>query len=194
MVLGQTGNNQIGALGWRSTYGSGDRSKYAMYGNDSPITYYSVSRFANPGLKWEETFEYNLGIDLNAYNGRVDLVMDLYQRDSYDLLFNKPLPETTGFESTRANLGRVRNTGMEIMLTTRNVSTPVFMWKTAFSFTYNKNEVLDLGDENEAVYSRWSTVEGYPIGMGWVYLVDRIFQVDDFNYDEASGRYTIKED
>ncbi|MGC9344485.1 MAG: SusC/RagA family TonB-linked outer membrane protein, partial [Bacteroidales bacterium] len=192
--LGQTGNDQIGAWGWMATYGSGTRSKYPVYGNDSPITFYSVNRFPNPLLKWEETFEYNLGIDLNAYRGRLDFGLDIYLRDSYDLLFNKPLPHTTGFFNMRTNLGKVRNSGIETYLTTRNISTTDFLWKTSLNFSFNNNEVLDLGDSNEAIFSRWAVVEGYSIGEAYLYQVDRIFQEEDFIYDAERDEYTLKEE
>ncbi|MGC9344097.1 MAG: hypothetical protein ACP5E3_15445, partial [Bacteroidales bacterium] len=126
--------------------------------------------------------------------GRLDFGLDIYLRDSYDLLFNKPLPNTSGFGSTRANLGRVRNSGIETYLTTRNISTSDFLWKTSLNFSYNNNKVLDLGDSNEAIFSRWAVVEGYSIGEAYLYQVDRIFQEEDFIYDAYKDKYTLKEE
>jgi TonB-dependent starch-binding outer membrane protein SusC len=188
--IGNTGNDQIPAWQWMSTYGSGGRSRYDMFGTDQPVAFYAPSRMVNPELKWESTLDYSLGLDLMAYRGKIDLSLDFYIRNSYDLLYNKPLPQSTGFTSIFYNLGEVRNTGIETVFTTHNIDRPDFGWKTNFNLSYNKNEVVNIGGDNEATYGRWSIVEGMPINTAWLFEVDRIFQYDDF--DLIDGAYVLK--
>jgi TonB-linked SusC/RagA family outer membrane protein len=177
--LGQTGNDAIG-FAYLSTYGSGSRSKYPIFGDDNPIAYYTRG-LANPNLKWEETFETNLAIDFASFRGRLNLSLELYSRNSYDLLYSKPVPITTGSRTVQANLGKVNNKGIEFMATTHNISNRNFSWKTDFNISYNHNEVISLGEEYEAVTSgyRW-VYPGYPIDAFFAYRVDRILQEDDF--------------
>jgi TonB-dependent starch-binding outer membrane protein SusC len=188
--IGNTGNDQIPAWQWMATYGSGGRSRYDMFGTDQPVSTFSPSRMVNPKLKWESTIDYSLGLDFIANRGKLDLSVDYYIRNSYDLLYNKPLPWSTGFTSIFYNLGEVRNTGIETVITTHNIATADFNWKTNFNLSYNKNEVINIGGDNEATYGRWSIVEGMPINTAWLFEVDRIFQYDDF--DLVDGRYVLK--
>jgi TonB-linked SusC/RagA family outer membrane protein len=188
--LGSSGNDAISGWQWMSTYGSADRSFYPIFGDDEAARFYSPSRMANPNLKWESTFEYNFGAELNAFSGKLDLALDFYNRDSYDLLYSKPVPYTSGFPSVVINVGKVRNRGFEMALTTHNISTPDFSWKTEFTFSYNMNEVLDLGKDNEGTYAAWSVVKGQPLRSAWLYQFDRLFQEDDFTM--VDGKYVLK--
>ncbi len=188
--IGNTGNDQIPAWQWMATYGSWGRSRYDMFGTDQPVSYFSPSRMVNPKLKWESTIDYSLGVDLMANRGKLDVSLDYYIRNSFDLLYNKPLPQTSGFTGVFFNLGEVRNTGIEAVITTHNISTPNIKWKTNFNISYNKNEVVNIGGDNEATYGRWSIVEGKPINTAWLFEVDRIFQYEDFDF--VNGRYVLK--
>jgi TonB-dependent starch-binding outer membrane protein SusC len=188
--IGNTGNDQIPSWQWMSTYGSGARSRYDIYGTDMPAAFYSPSRMVNPQLRWESTLDYSLGMDLSAYRGRIDLSLDFYIRNSYNLLYNKPLPNTSGFGGIFYNLGEVKNQGVELVFTTHNIDRPDFNWKTNFNFSYNENEVISIGGNNEATYGRWSIAEGMPINTAWLFEMDRIFQIEDF--DLVNGSYVLK--
>lgn len=188
--FGSSGNDAISGWQWMSTYGSSDRSFYPIFGDDEVARFYGPARMANPNLKWESTFEYNFGADLNAFSGKIDLSIDIYNRDSYDLLYSKPVPYTSGFPSVVINVGKVRNRGAELALTTHNISRPDFSWKTEFTFSYNLNEVLDLGKDNEGTYEAWSVAKGQPLRSAWLYQFDRLFQEDDFT--KVDGKYVLK--
>ncbi len=192
--VGSTGNDGFARWQWMSTYGMGGqgRSFYPIYGNDSPVAYVNSQRLANPDLKWESSFEYNLGADLSAYKGRLNINLDLYNKRSFDLLYSKPIPNTSGYGSVFVNIGEVRNRGIEVAVTTRNFSNSNFLWKTEATLSYNQNEVIDLGETNEGIMQNWAVVEGEPLQSAWLYEQERLFQNDDFNL--IDGKYVLKQE
>lgn len=135
---GTTGNADIGNYAARGLY-SIDQS--ASYGN-LPGAY--PSQKANPDLTWEKTKAVNIGIDISFFK-RIDLSVDAYQKTSSALLFQKPLPATSGYSYIFENAGSVRNRGIEFNLTTRNL-VGAFRWETNFNIAFNRNKVLSLAD------------------------------------------------
>ena len=136
---GETGNQGIddeyAALG---RYG---RANYAEVPGIAP------SNIANPELRWETTRELNLGLDLGFLDGRVNLIGDVYSKKTSDLLVERPLPRTTGFDSFFDNVGSIENRGLELALNTINVQRPGedgFRWTTDFNIAWNHNEVTAL--------------------------------------------------
>ena len=108
------------------------------------------SRIGNDGLAWEKNEEFDLGIDLSFLNGRYSLTMDLYRKTTKDLLIDLPTPNYTGFPTNATNFGKLRNEGLEIQL---NV-TPIdrkFKWNSNLNFTFNRSEVLDVGEQKEII-------------------------------------------
>ncbi|MEO5999850.1 MAG: SusC/RagA family TonB-linked outer membrane protein, partial [Chitinophagaceae bacterium] len=102
---GKTGNQSIGNYLWQGTYVTG-----ANYGGDPGIRSGSIP--VN-NLTWETTDQYNLGLDVEVLNSRLQFTADAYSKHTSGLLFNVPLPSTTGFGSTTQNLGQIENKGIE---------------------------------------------------------------------------------
>lgn len=174
----------------------------------------------NQKLKWETTYQYDLGLDLTLFKSRVDFVLDLYYKDTRDMLFKATLPSQTGFSTQWQNIGRVENRGLEAALSTVNIKTGNFMWTTSLTFDMNRNRILDLGsgiemmpnNVDKGIFKEEPTrlMLNQPIGIIWGYECTGNYQLDDFdicyagtkipvdpslvtseNYDEFS--YTLKE-
>ena len=98
----------------------------------------------NPSLKWEETTQQNIGIDLALFDNRIKITTDAYIKDTNDLFLDVPLPSTTGFDSGIANIGSVQNKGVEFTLQTSNIEKENFNWSSNFNISFNKNEITAL--------------------------------------------------
>jgi len=98
----------------------------------------------NMNLKWETTYAKNLGIELGLLKNRISLELDLYDKLTEDLLWQKPTPPSSGFSTQIDNIGTVQNKGYEILLSTENVSTAKFRWSTDFTFAQNTNTIKEL--------------------------------------------------
>ena len=146
MSWGKTGNNSIGDYG---AIGSMSSSSYSF--NGSIIGGYSPSSIDNPNLGWETTTTNTIGIDLSLFKNRIQLSMDGYINNTKDLLLDVPVPTTTGFESLLKNIGEVQNRGIELEVNARVFEKKDFSWISNFNISYNKNEVKELGEDDEPI-------------------------------------------
>ncbi|CEN45821.1 conserved exported hypothetical protein [Capnocytophaga canimorsus] len=120
----------------------------------------NVTSPPNNKLRWEKTENYNVGFDAGFFNNRIRLAGDWYQRKSTDLIGLRALPLENGFNSTTVNWAQVSNKGYEISLSTQNIKTDNFDWKTTISFSHNKSHVDRIQvKENDRMPSR----EGLPV-------------------------------
>ena len=129
-------------------------------------TVISAETAPNPNLKWEKTSNVNLGIDFALLKNRIHLSVDYYYRKSTDLISSRKLPLETGFAYTSVNWASMKNSGWEISLNTRNISTKDFTWTTNLNLGFNTNEVLN---ETVAENSTYPGREGYPVGALFAY-------------------------
>jgi TonB-dependent starch-binding outer membrane protein SusC len=124
-----------------------------------------------PELKWEVLSTANVGVDFGLWKSRVNGTVNFYNNVTTDLFVTQELSRTTGFTSLDINTGKVLNRGVEVMLDIDLVRTKNFLWNVYGNFTYNKNEVLDLGKADEFESGTAIIKEGYPIGthfeVGW---------------------------
>ena len=120
----------------------------------------------NRRLRWEKTHTANIGLDAGFFGNIVNLSVDAYYRKGNDLISLKMLPLETGFMSTMVNWASMRNRGVEVALSTRNINTRDFRWVTNFNLAYNENIVL-----NETVPFNQTTPsrEGYPVNAIFAY-------------------------
>ena len=134
---GQTGN-----------YGIGEAAAYSTLTSDSyasTLAYYAGS-FGNNALSWEKTHSWDVAADFGFFNNRIQLSVDWYTKTTTDLLYQVPVPSVFGTTTVTDNLGSVLNHGLEIELNTQNISNRDFTWSTSFNVSYNRNKVLQLGD------------------------------------------------
>jgi len=145
---GVTGNNNI--------------SYDAAYATLSAVSYagaagYNASSLGNADLGWEKTHSTDLAIDFGLLNNRIQLSLDWYTKTTKDLLYNVPVASASGFSSIWGNLGEISNKGIDIEITTHNL-TGKLKWNTSFNASYNTNEVVSLGTDDTPIYSGWNGV------------------------------------
>lgn len=115
----------------------------------------------NSKLRWEKTASYNAGIDFAVFKNAINMSVDYYYRRGTDLIGAMELPWSTGFTSMNVNWASMVNEGIEVNLTTRNITTKNFSWYTTFNFAYNRNEVLKM---MIPAGQTTPSLEGYPVG------------------------------
>ncbi|MFL5743732.1 MAG: SusC/RagA family TonB-linked outer membrane protein [Niastella sp.] len=102
------------------------------------------SRLPTPGLKWETNLNFNTGVDFGFLKNRIYGSFNYYRRTSKDLLYSKPLAGSTGFTAISANIGELRNTGVELELNVVPVSNNDWRWLVGINVAHNKNEITSL--------------------------------------------------
>jgi len=137
--IGRTGNAEIGNFGSRGLV-SGD-ANYNLAPGTRP------SQLPNPNLSWEITDQTNIGIDFGFLNNRITGEIDVYSKNSTDLLLTIDVPGTTGFATQTRNVGSLLNRGIEFVLNTDNVNVEGFSWKTSLNFSSNTNRVENLNGQ-----------------------------------------------
>ncbi len=144
---GVTGNTEIGNFNSLATISSGT---ILVGGALQPTS--SVSRLANPDIRWEKSQLFDVGVHLAILNYGITLEATFYNKRTVDLLLDRPVPSQTGFETVVDNIGEIQNTGVELLLTTSNIRTANFHWTTILNANYNKNRVVKLGVNDEDIF------------------------------------------
>ncbi len=139
--VGITGNQEIGSYRTQTFIGStniaiGDAVYPGLYPND---------RMGNPDLKWESTTQYDIGIDIGLFDGRINAAFDYYNKLTEDMLLDVPLPTSTTVGKVQMNYGSVENKGIEFTINTHNIKSKDFNWFTDITFAANKNKIVKLG-------------------------------------------------
>jgi len=156
---GQTGNSNIGGYLWGTTI--------AMI-KSSLGTGYKPQNLPNESVKWEKQEQFNVGLDLGFLYDRVSLVVDWYRKESKDMLMNLQLPSYMGTSGNASsaltapmgNYGHIRNTGVEITLSTHPI-VGAFEWDSEAQISFNKNKLIALdGTDNAQIvgYGQWTDV------------------------------------
>lgn len=122
----------------------GATNQVTIDGVGTTLAYYP-QRLPSPGLRWETTEQYDIGVDMGFFKNRLNFTADYYHKVTDNLLLDVDLPLTTGFESVTQNVGSMKNTGIELSFNSRNV-VGEFEWSTNFNIAFVQNEVLSLGD------------------------------------------------
>ncbi|WP_281613248.1 TonB-dependent receptor [Flammeovirga sp. SubArs3] len=136
---GIVGNDNIGTYAYMGKVGSG--ANYPIGGATQPGSY--PASIENQKLKWEESEQTNIGLDVGLVQDRIELTVDAYIKRTSDLLLNAPLPRSTGYDNAIQNIGALENKGIEFNLNTVNVDKEV-RWSTNFNISFNRNEVTNL--------------------------------------------------
>lgn len=171
---GITGNERIGNYDSQNQYIFGD-----YYYNDVSGVIPNTT-LGNPDLKWEETNQSNIGLDLMFLDGRINLVTDLYIKNTKDLLNLTLLAQESGFDNAWTNFGSIQNKGLEITLTTTPVKTRYFKWTTEVNYSRNENIITDLAGVSRAD-DIWWIGEGYEAGSFYGYKYLSVYQYDESN-------------
>ncbi|PSR56418.1 SusC/RagA family TonB-linked outer membrane protein [Adhaeribacter arboris] len=115
----------------------------------------------NPNLKPLKVKEAEVGLELRLFDNRINLDFAAYRKNTVDEILAVDISNASGFGQTRVNVGKLRNKGIEALLTLNPVRTDGFNWESAFNFTINKSEVLELAPGQ----TRFDTGTGEFIGI-----------------------------
>lgn len=197
---GQTGNSNIGGYRWGSPLSSRIMTGLGVS--------YRPTQIANPNIKWESQEQWNLGLDLSFLNNRIDLVLDLYSKESRDMLMKQQLPTymgTNGNVSSQlsapwGNYGHIRNQGLEITLNTRPLILKDFNWSSDFVISFNRNKLLAIDGSDASVimgYGQWSdevsrSVVGESLYNFFGYVTDGVYRdLEDIQNSPKPAAYPV---
>lgn len=162
--------------------------------------YLPGKELSNPNLKWEQSATANFGVDFSFFNGRLNGTVEYYNTHTKDLLVKRSLNASLGYTTMLDNLGKTKSSGIDLSLNGDVVRTKEFTWTLGTNFSMYKNEIVridDTLDENgkpaSQVAQGW--IIGEPINVYYDYLIDGIFQYDDFDITrDGTGNlvYTLK--
>ncbi len=107
-----------------------------------------VTQNPNPNLKWETTKEYNIGLDWAVLDQRLSGSIDIYSKKTSDLLYDYAVPVPPNmYGYTKANVGKMSNKGIEIMVDAIPIKTSDFEWSTTVTMSHNKNKLISLSND-----------------------------------------------
>lgn len=206
---GLTGNNRIGEYDYlalldiiKSHVTTGLPNTVYPFDNNSANVGVAPISLPNEDLKWETTEQWNLGLDLGFFADRIGFTADIYRKTTHDLLLDATLPYSSGYLTAIKNIGKVRNDGLELTLNTVNIDTKKLKWTTNFNISFNKNEVLELSENQTSLLStakfdqnfnsqpNYIAKKGQPMGMIYGYIYDGTYKYEDF--DKSGSTYTLK--
>ncbi|WP_313381308.1 TonB-dependent receptor [Proteiniphilum saccharofermentans] len=156
---GVTGN-QAGLDPYKTLQLYGTSGTY--YDNGAWLTAYKISQNANPNLKWEETAMFNIGLDFFIFNERINGTIEWYDKRTKDMLYTYRVPTPPYLHSDMmANVGDMKNTGVELALNIEAIRTRDFNWNTSLTLAHNRNEITRMSND---VY----TTSRIMVGDAWV--------------------------
>lgn len=162
----------------RASYGTAGN---ASFGNYQSLQLYSYgatyngspgsvpSSIGNPNLTWEKSSQADIGLEFGVLKNRLKATIDVYNKITNGLLQNVPISATSGFTTTAINVGKLRNQGYEITLSSDNVKDGPFKWTTDLNFAFNRNKVLALNGNQDIIGGTLGiTRVGLPIGSWYM--------------------------
>ena len=186
LAYGKTGNDADAyrvypnyVQGYSNGYYGSDLTKFPFNGVNA---FQAASTIGSSSLKPEMTTEFEAGLNLAFLQNRINIDFAYYYRTTDDQIFTLPVDPATGYNYMVTNFGKVRNSGIELLVNFVPVRTKNFTWELGFNFAKNKNKVVSMPESldggmvninsfsagNDAVYMR--AVEGLPMGELFTYL------------------------
>ncbi|WP_165200521.1 SusC/RagA family TonB-linked outer membrane protein [Muriicola soli] len=151
---GLTGNANIGNFASRTQFNT-------ITYNQNPGFW--LGTLGDQELSWEDTTQYNFGLDLGMFNNRINSSFDYYVKDTEGVLFLVPIPYNNGIRFINQNSGDIQNTGFEFTLDSKNLILEDFGWSTSLNIAINKNEVKKLPDGADIIREEKIVREGEPV-------------------------------
>lgn len=192
---GVLGNDNIRTLGFLTTYQVNSFDAfYPIDGSNTALTpglrHYSIG---NPNVKWEETATTTIGLDATMFNNKLSIALDLYNRQTTDLLFERQLdPILYGQVAGQpVNIGSMNNKGIDLALTYRNTPSRNFRYDASLTFSLYRNKVGTLADpffegNRTRIDPLNRSVTGRPISSFYGYQIDGFF-------DDAAELATLQQ-
>lgn len=171
---GYVGNSAV------SPYSTQARLAKTVYDfGGSPAFGFAPENLADKSLSWEKSKELNFGLNMGFLNNRIGGVLELYYRNTVDLIYNEQIPTSSGFSSVTTNVGEVSNKGIEFTLNTVNVAKGKFKWFTNINFARNVNEVVSIGSDGVIADIATGLFVGHPLQALYDYEFAGIWQLDE---------------
>ncbi len=172
---GKTGSQSISP--YNSFYNYDQVIDYANATGDKQLAI-AVANLQNSDLKWETTSAYNGGIDFSLFKGRLGGAVDVYYKETNDLLIEKALPTSTSFNSITLNQGAMSNRGVELSLNGDVIKTKDFTWTLSGNIGLNRSKIKDLGYAaakygNETYRAYLGNSVGDHFGVANIFIVGR---------------------
>lgn len=167
---GVVGNSSVGAY---ST--SGPLSQYKYTFGDIPAIGYNPYNMPNPTLKWEKTAQSNIGVDYSLFANRVSGTIEVYQSNTSNILMDRNIPAITGYPFITGNIGKMKNQGIELSISTVNIQSKKLCWTTDFNWSKNNEKIVELVNGKEDMKgNNWFI--GQPLQVFRTYKVDGLWQ------------------
>lgn len=177
---GVTGNSSVPPY---NTSGPLSRNPYVFGG--TPAIGYLPQLARNPGLSWEKTAQWNAGVDFSLFDSRISGAVELYEAHTSNLLLIRSLNAISGYAEKYENVGKTKNRGIEITLSTVNIEKKNFSWTTDINFASNKEEIVELlNGKQDILVSRYFI--GQPINVFYHYDNAGIWQDTKQDLDEMA--------
>ncbi|SEW25292.1 TonB-linked outer membrane protein, SusC/RagA family [Chitinophaga sp. YR573] len=201
LSAGKSGNAAVATVPAGNISGASSTTPYlGPYITQSSITgtYYDFnganangfapSVLADKNLSWEKTTEYNAGIDLELFKGRIAVTLDYYNKTAKGTILQETIPYENGFSTVVTNLGSIRNSGIEVGLNTINIHSEKFTWSTNINFAINKNKILELygTGKDDIANSRFI---GQKSRVVYAYKITGVWQTNEADAAKTFGQY-----
>jgi TonB-linked SusC/RagA family outer membrane protein len=177
-------------------------SYQTIFNNDLAVGFSPGTQMPNPDLKWETTAQTNIGIDAGFFANRLTFTADYYLKNTSDLLAIVPLPPATGYTNTIQNIGKIRNSGIELSLGSTLFDGP-FKWDVSANFSANRNEVLKLAGGSDVFGSALPIPfavpvnlvrEGLPVGVFYGFEENGLNEKGEIVFKDLNGDNVINND
>jgi TonB-linked SusC/RagA family outer membrane protein len=162
---GITGSDGIGDYQYMSRLVS-----YGVSIGDNFVGGTEPANLANPNLKWEQTAQTNIGLDMGFFGGKLNSTIDVYKKTTTDALLNVPVGRWWGFGSQRVNSGIIENKGIELGVSYDYIRNNDFSWKSSLNLAYNKQEIVELSDNVKIISTNTSNPSGTVSGQEFTRL------------------------
>ncbi len=208
--VGQTGNAQIGNSAYLALY---KPTNIDLGAGLNSVIY--PSQIANNELGWEKNTQWNAGVDFNILNGYVRFTADAYYSKTTNMLFDVPVSQVSGFDTSNVNIGSMENKGIELQIASDHRFGD-FTYSFNANWSLNRNKVLHLGDGDADIIKESSYAGGYyltrvgqPVGCYYLMIQDGIFhnqqeldsyphfpttEVGDFRFVDVNGNGILEKD
>lgn len=208
LSYGEVGNDAISADQWSQLWTSESDTRWQYGLNKVLLPSYDLAsdQMANSDLKWETTITRNIGLDFTLLNNRLWGAIDVYKNTTEDLLMLVDIPAITGFTTTYANIGQTSNKGLELSLSGVIFKNQEWNITAGGNINFNRGNIDELAEGLQSAYGTqflqsripnadYKLQKGKPVGIVMGYKMDGagFYTPDDFNFDAATGIYTLKE-
>ena len=151
---GFTGNSRVDTSGADGTYVYG--SSYSYAGSTGAV----IGSVPNPGLSWEKTRMVNAGVRIELHK-IIDIELEYYNNVTSDMLSKIYVSRVLSSDRISSNIGRMRNSGIELNLSSTNFARKNFTWTTNFNIAHNSNKILELYNGVPTSFGSYAWMEGY---------------------------------